>query len=247
VERIGRRTFLAATSFLPLAAVMPRELLLEHLLAGQAAPRALNAHEFAVVEAATARLIPGPADDPAEAGHPGAREANVARYIDTMLGALNHAPPRVFAGGPFSNRSGAHIDDMARFLRLDDVERIAWKERLASLQRRYVAGVQALDNAAGGDFAGARPDRQDTILATDPEQFTTLLMQHAIEGMYTNPEYGGNAGLVGWKDIAFPGDSQPKGYTANQVRESDGKDPADLTPVVRAALNLITSTAPLKE
>ena len=30
-------------------------------------------HQAAVVEAATARIAPGPQDDPAEAGHPGAR------------------------------------------------------------------------------------------------------------------------------------------------------------------------------
>ena len=34
-------------------------------------------HQAAVVEAATARIAPGPTDDPAEAGHPGAREAGV--------------------------------------------------------------------------------------------------------------------------------------------------------------------------
>ena len=49
-------------------------------------------HEAAVVEAATARIAPGPKDDPAEAGHPGAREAGVTGYIDTMLGALTTVP-----------------------------------------------------------------------------------------------------------------------------------------------------------
>src|SRR6476661_1426966 len=61
------------------------------------ATRALSDHEHAVVEAATARLIPGPDDDPAEAGHPGAREAGVAPYIDGLLGALRDQPPRVYA------------------------------------------------------------------------------------------------------------------------------------------------------
>ena len=50
--------------------------------------RFFTAHQAAVVEAATARIAPGPHDDPAEAGHPGAREAGVTGYIDTMLGAL---------------------------------------------------------------------------------------------------------------------------------------------------------------
>jgi hypothetical protein len=43
--------------------------------AGSAAPRAwrfFTVHQAAVIEDATARIAPGPADDPAEAGHPGA-------------------------------------------------------------------------------------------------------------------------------------------------------------------------------
>src|SRR5579862_3598356 len=51
-------------------------------------PRFFTGHQAAVVEDATARIAPGPQDDPAEAGHPGAREAGVAGYIDAMLGAL---------------------------------------------------------------------------------------------------------------------------------------------------------------
>src|SRR5690242_12715386 len=50
--------------------------------------RFFTPHQAAVVEAATARIAPGPHDDPAEQGHPGAREAGVTGYIDTMLGAL---------------------------------------------------------------------------------------------------------------------------------------------------------------
>ncbi len=76
-------------------------------------------HQFLVLEAATARLIPGPMDDPSEMGHPGAREAGVANYIDRMLGALSAHPARIYAGGPFSERNGASGDDMANFIALD--------------------------------------------------------------------------------------------------------------------------------
>ncbi|MFI5372579.1 MAG: gluconate 2-dehydrogenase subunit 3 family protein [Candidatus Eisenbacteria bacterium] len=246
MEPISRRAFLAGTSFLPLASRLPGEWLLE-AYATTAAFGTLTAHQAAVVEAATARLIPGPTDDPGEAGHPGAREAKVTRYIDTMLSALDDQPAKVFAGGPFSNRAGSHRDDMARFVALDDVERTAWKARLADLQQQYASGVTALDGAAGGDFTAASPEQQDATLAQNPRGFMTLLMQHSIEGMYGNPEYGGNAGLVGWQEIDFPGDSQPRGYTAAQVTDSDGPDPLHMTPVIQAALTLIASTAPPAE
>ena len=53
------------------------------------------------------------------------------------------------------------------------------------------------------------------------ETFTSLLFGHTIEAMYSVPEYGGNAGLVGWRDIRFPGDSQPRGYTDAEVEEAE--------------------------
>ena len=101
-------------------------------------------HQAAVVEAATARIAPGPRDDPAEAGHPGAREADVTGYIDTMLGALDDQ--NIFAGGP--------------------VARIAWRKRIIAWQDQYAKGISRLDKLAGGDFTKKPPAQQDKILAT---------------------------------------------------------------------------------
>ncbi len=160
--------------------------------------RFFTGHQAAVVEAATARIAPGPADDPAEAGHPGAREAGVTGYIDTMLAALGHGEgqaPHIFAGGPWSNRHTSGPDLMARFVQI--------------------------------------------LAAKAVSQFTALLFEHTIEGLYASPEYGGNRGLAGWKDIAFPGDIQPRGYTPDEVERSDGHDPVQDTGIVADVLKLL--------
>lgn len=183
-----------------------------------------SAHEAAVVEEATARLIPGPHDDPAESGHPGAREAGVVHYIDTMLGALSLSPAAVFAGGPFSDRHGAMTDDMASFIGLSPAEAHGWRLRLAGLRSSYAKGISDLDHLSGGSFLLASRSRRDAALASDPHGFMSLLFTHAIEGMYSAPEYGGNRGQVGWRDISFPGDVQPKGFTDAEVTDSDGPD-----------------------
>jgi hypothetical protein len=49
-------------------------------------------------------------------------------------------------------------------------------------------------------------------------KFRALLYEHACEGAYGAPEYGGNRDLAGWRAIEFPGDSQPRGYTDEEVR-----------------------------
>ncbi len=206
--------------------------------------RFFTAHQAAVVEDATARIAPGPADDPAEQGHPGAREADVTGYIDTMLGALGalrgDEPPPIFAGGPWSSRHTSGPDLMARFAALDPVAQIAWRKRLTAWQDQYRHGIVALDKLAGGDFTKKTPEEQDTILATrSVSDFTSLLFEHTIEGLYGAPEYGGNRGLSGWHEIGFPGDIQPRGYTADEVERSDGPDPVDNTGIVADVLRLL--------
>jgi hypothetical protein len=204
--------------------------------------RFFTGHQAAVVEAATARIAPGPADDPAEAGHPGAREADVTGYIDSMLGALGDAAPLVFAGGPWSNRHTSGPDLMAHFATLDPVARIAWRRRLTGWREQYRLGTATLDKLAGGDFTKASRTKQDTILVMSAvSDFVSLLFEHTIEGLYAAPEYGGNRGLAGWKEIGFPGDIQPRGYTADEVSRSDGPDPVDNTGIVADVLKLLGS------
>ena len=93
----------------------------------------LSDHDAAVLDAATRRLIPGPADDPGETS-PGAHEANVVRYIDVMLGAFSFSPPKVHAGGPWSNRAGGSQDFMANFVPLDRAQNFAWQQRINTLR-----------------------------------------------------------------------------------------------------------------
>jgi gluconate 2-dehydrogenase gamma chain len=207
--------------------------------------RFFTSHQAAVIEAATARIAPGPADDPAEAGHPGAREADVTGYIDSMLGALgalDDAAPLVFAGGPWSNRHTSGPDLMAHFATLDPVARIAWSRRLTGWQQQYRQGITTLDKLGGGDFTKASRTKQDKILVMSAvSDFMSLLFEHTIEGLYAAPEYGGNRGLAGWKEIGFPGDIQPRGYTADEVTRSDGHDPVDDTGIVADVLKLLGS------
>src|ERR1700683_608729 len=211
--------------------------------------RFFTAHEAAVVTDATARIAPGPSDDPAEAGHPGAREAGVSNYIDLMLGALaalgasgaaGSPTPMIFAGGPWSNRHTSGPDMMATFVGLDPVRQIAWRRRLEGWQQQYRAGVALLDKQAGGDFTKASHAKQDSILASSAvSTFRALLFEHTVEGLYSVPEYGGNRGLAGWKDIGYPGDSQPRGYTAEEVMRSDGTDVLADTGVVAEVLKFL--------
>ena len=175
--------------------------------------------EWRVIEAACARLIPTDED-------PGATEAGVASYIDGLLGAFAFDPPRIWAGGGFSGRFGG-TPTFASFHRLTALDELAWRTRIegsrgiperewngpvVGYQERYREGLAAL----GGDFADVDGEEQDRRLRA-AASFTELLYEHACEGMYGAPEYGGNRDLVGWRYIDFAGDVQPRGYTDEEV------------------------------
>ena len=179
---------------------------------------------YATVEAACERLIP------AAEGHPGATALGVADYIDGLLGAFAVDPPRIWAGGPFSGRYGGEAS-FGEFLRPSPLEELAWRTRIEGTQgiaerelngpvtgwqQEYRDGIAAL----GADFATLPAADQDARIDAVPE-FKQLLYEHACEGAYGAPEYGGNRDLGGWRAIGFPGDVQPRGYTDDEVRGRD--------------------------
>jgi hypothetical protein len=103
-----------------------------------------------------------------------------------------------------------------------------WGGTLRGLRDIYVEGLGIVDQkaiaVAGAPFTSLTVDDQDVVLAAldhtgvfpnDPVRgmtFLDLVIQHTIEGCFSAPEYGGNAGGAGWRMIGLEGDSQPLGY-----------------------------------
>jgi gluconate 2-dehydrogenase subunit 3-like protein len=100
-------------------------------------------------------------------------------------------------------------------------------------QQQYSAGIAALRAAAAAKFAKDFPAlttaQQDILIGLADPNFIGLVTGHAAEGMYGNPEYGGNqppnrkkaaTGAdgdnrpIGWTIANFEGDRQPLGYTS---------------------------------
>jgi hypothetical protein len=199
--------------------------------------RFLTAHELDTLRAVTGQLIPGPPLD----NQPGAIEAGCAEAIDLMLGAFTMQPPLIHAGGPFSNRAGSPVDQMAEFVPLDELAELGWRIRLegsqgrperefagpvVGLQQIYRDGLAHLDARARGfllfrTFVSLPGPLQLLILAdlTDGavQTFVGAALANTLEAMYGVPEYGGNRNLVGWKTTGWPGDTQPRGFTDAQV------------------------------
>ena len=179
----------------------------------------LTDDEYRTLDAMCEQLIP--ADDT-----PGVNEAGVVDYIDGFLGAFSFDPPRIWAGGPTSGRFGGPAG-FADFIPLTALDELAWRTRIEGslgrperefngpvigLQERYRAGLAAL----GTDFADCATEEKVRRMRSD-RHFTELVYEHACEGMYGAPEYGGNRNQVGWSNIGYAGDVQPRGWSDAEV------------------------------
>jgi gluconate 2-dehydrogenase gamma chain len=134
--------------------------------------------EALIVAAAAARIFPSD-----ESG-PGAAEAGVALYIDRQLASPYGRDRYRYTHPPFEQGLPEHG------YQGEASPRKVYRDALARL-----AGFDALAPAA-----------QDAKLREiESTYFFRLLRQHTIEGMFSDPMHGGNADMIGWQLIGFPG------------------------------------------
>ncbi len=122
---------------------------------------------------ARAQTIVGSALD---AEVPGATDLGAVEYVERLLTALDHDPPRVWAA------PGDQADGEPDWLELGPWERHAWARRIDDLRAVYQRVI---------DGSATEADRR-------------VVHAHACEATYGDPAYGGNRSGAGWKRIAFP-------------------------------------------
>ena len=157
----------------------------------------LTQPEIRFLDAAVSRLIP--ADDLG----PGAREADVAYFIDQQLASAWGTHGRNYRSGPWLE--GTPQQGFQSRLTPQEIYRAAIRETDLHCTRQY-----------GKAFAFLAPERQDEVLRALEEGtielesapsrlFFGLLWRNTEEGFFSDPMYGGNRGKIGWKLIGFPG------------------------------------------
>jgi gluconate 2-dehydrogenase gamma chain len=141
--------------------------------------RFFTAQEAKVIIAACERIFP------ADASGPGATQAGAMVYIDRQL------------AGPYGT-------DQFRYRKRPFTDSVPASGYQGSETPRetYRGGIPHL----GADFAALDGAKQDARLkALEKTHFFQLLRQHTIEGMFCDPMHGGNAGLIGWQLLGYPG------------------------------------------
>jgi gluconate 2-dehydrogenase gamma chain len=137
-----------------------------------------SAAEAHTISAACARIFP------TDASGPGANEAGVVIYIDRQLAGPYGRDKYRYTKGPFVASSPEH----------------GYQDK-ETPREIYKAGIATL--AGFTDLAPAAQD--DKLRSIERTTFFQMLRSHTLEGMFCDPMHGGNAGLIGWQLIGFPG------------------------------------------
>lgn len=167
-----------------------------------------TAAEVSFIEAAVARLIP------ADALGPGAKEAGVAVFLDRQMAGAYGRAQSWYMQGPWNEG--------------DDTQ--GYQSRLTPAQL-YRTAIKFIDehcrqNFDGKFFSALTPEQQDQILTElekgelkvpgigphgveieggKADTFFAQLLQNTMEGFFSDPIYGGNKDMAGWKLVGFPG------------------------------------------
>ena len=156
--------------------------------------RFFDQQEALIIAAAAARIFPS------DASGPGAPEGGVVIYIDRQLASpygrdrYRYTQPPFEEGAPEQGYQGK-----------------------ATPREIYRQGLLLL----GQDFDRLTPAEQDARLrGIETTHFFRLLRQHTIEGMFCDPMHGGNADMIGWQAIGYPG---PYMSWSNQIDQHYGK------------------------
>jgi gluconate 2-dehydrogenase gamma chain len=156
--------------------------------------RFLTESEALTVAAAVSRIFPS--DD----SGPGANEAGVTIFIDRQLAGPWGRDRYRYTGGPFDENAPPEFGYQGKAS-----PRELYREGL-----KHLAGLERL-----------KPEEQDEKLKQiENSVFFNLLRRNTLEGMFSDPLHGGNADMIGWQLVGFPG---PQMSYAREVNRHNGE------------------------
>ena len=206
-ETIPRRDFLkgAMVGTAALAAGTPSQPAVAQTAAVQTAAASadaealltLTATEHAFVVAAVDTLIP--ADDLSPSGS----ACGVATFIDRQLGGAYGMGARLYRQGPFPKAK----PELGYQLSLNPREffRAGMKSANAWTRKTYGKDFDRLSEADRIVALKAMEDDKAPFPGFTSKMFFDALLQITMEGFFSDPIYGGNRDMAGWKMVGYPG------------------------------------------
>jgi len=157
----------------------------------------LTQPETRFLDAAVARLIP------ADELGPGAKEADVACFIDRQLVSAWGTHGRNYRSGPWPE--GTPEQGFQSRLTPQEIYRAAIRETNVHCIRQYQKSFEFLAPREQDEVLHGLEDGRIELESLPARLFFDLLLRNTLEGFFADPLYGGNRDKIGWKLIGFPG------------------------------------------
>lgn len=188
--------------------------------------------DFDILSAATERLFPENKDGP------GAIELGIPYFIDKQLAGSWGNNAKEYMRGPFIQTQQVQNPNINQDSQGPNTETQSptptprYQTRLTRSEV-FLIGLRKLETVAqnqfGTKFVDAEDSQQDEVLTmfeanevdlagVSSETFFHLLLKTTIEGAYSDPVYGGNKDMMGWRMKEYPG---PRMGYLEQIEEED--------------------------
>lgn len=149
------------------------------------------------VTAAVDRLIP------ADVEFAGAVGAGVPQFIDGQLAGAWGAGERLYRHAPFAE--GTPEQGYQLPFTPAELYRTALPATARWVQAAYRQPFEALDGALQDEALGRLETGEAGFDDVPSAIFFETLLANTIEGFFSDPMYGGNRDMVGWRMVGFPG------------------------------------------
>jgi gluconate 2-dehydrogenase gamma chain len=156
-----------------------------------------NQAQFQMVDAATERIYP------ADENGPGAKGLGVAFFIDHQLAGAWGLNAREYMGPPFY--TGEKVQGYQGRLRRREIFEIALQEMENLSQSKYTKNFTALTGEEQDAVLQSFETDEIKLTTVSPSGFFRILRTSTLEGAFSDPLYGGNIDMNGWKMKSYPG------------------------------------------
>ena len=156
-----------------------------------------NNREFEIISNATERIFPK--DDLG----PGAIELGVPFFIDNQLAGQYGSNSKEYMHGPFA--VGAPTQGYQSRLTRAEIFRQGIEKLEAEATSRFENGFSSIEGTQMDEILTAFQKDEIQMSGVTSAFFFRLLRTATLEGAYSDPIYGGNQNMEGWKMKGFPG------------------------------------------
>lgn len=153
--------------------------------------------EHAVIEAATERIFPK------DSNGPGAKELLVSYFIDHQLAGAWGNGAKEYTQGPYYK--GEATQGYQGHLNKQEIFRIGIEGLQNEAMKRHKKAFHNLEGAQQDEILQAFQNGEVELKAVSSSYFFSLLRTATLEGVYSDPLYGGNRNMDGWRMKKFPG------------------------------------------